>query len=289
MTRRYKITIAYDGTQFAGFQSQPRQRTVQSVLEQAINKMSKESDYIAIFGSGRTDAGVHALGQVAHFDFPHDMAGDAMLRGLNSMLPLDLEIVACEIVEPTFHARYQAHAKRYMYRVSRSWFMDPFKRFYTGHYKYPLDVQRIREAIPDLVGTHDFSSFVASGSQTKSHVRTIYEATVREDPAANEVIFEFCGNGFLYNQVRIMVATLLEIGNGRREVHDILRLYEVKDRSQARETAPASGLYLKEVYYGADAKRLEETKKLAEKQQAGMQNESLMQTDEEQPKLTAKK
>ena len=205
MTRRYKITLAYDGTNFAGFQVQPNQRTVQSVLEAAVNKMSKNSDYITIYGSGRTDAGVHALGQVVHFD--------------------------------------------YMYRVSRGRFTNPFKRFYTGHYKYPLDIEKIKEAMPDLVGTHDFSSFVASGSQTKNHVRTIYEATVREDKENDEIIFEFCGNGFLYNQVRIMVATLLEIGNGKRPVHDFLRLYEVKDRNECRETAPASGLYLKEVYY----------------------------------------
>ncbi len=257
MTTRYKITMAYDGTNFAGFQSQPKQRTVQSVLEQAVNKMSKEYNYITIFGSGRTDSGVHALGQVAHFDFPHDMPADAMLRGLNSMLPLDIEIVGCKIVTQDFHARYEAHAKRYMYRVSRSWFIDPFKRFYTGHYKYPLDITRIQSALPDIVGTHDFSSFVASGSQTKSHVRTIYEATVHEDPDNKELVFEFCGNGFLYNQVRIMVATLLEIGNGRREVHDFLRLYQVKDRSQARETAPASGLYLKEVYYGHEVQELQ--------------------------------
>lgn len=256
MTRRYKITMAYDGTNFAGFQSQPKQRTVQSVLEAAINKMSKFDERIVIYGSGRTDSGVHAYGQVAHFDFPHDMSSQAMLKGLNSMLPLDLEIVACEIVPATFHARFEAHAKRYMYRVSRSWFIDPFKRLYTGHYKYPLDVELIRAALPDLVGTHDFSSFVASGSQTKSHVRTIYEATVREDKVNNELIFEFCGNGFLYNQVRIMVATLLEIGNQRRPVHDFLRLYEIKDRNQARETALASGLYLKEVYYGDQVQKL---------------------------------
>jgi len=256
MTSRYKITMAYDGTHFAGFQSQPEQRTVQSVLEKAVNKMSKLDEYITIFGSGRTDSGVHALGQVAHFDFPHDMPADSMLRGLNSMLPLDIEIVDCQIVPETFHARYEAHAKRYMYKVSRSWFIDPFKRLYTGHYKYPLDVERIKQAMPDLVGTHDFSSFVASGSQTKSHVRTIYEATVEDDPANNELVFEFCGNGFLYNQVRIMVATLLEIGNARRPVHDFLRLYDVKDRNQARETAPASGLYLKEVYYGQQAQEI---------------------------------
>lgn len=249
MTQRYMITLAYDGTNFAGFQTQPKQRTVQSVLEKALNKMSKFDDYITVYGSGRTDAGVHALGQVIHFDFPHEISAQGMLRGLNSMLPLDCEVLDCKIVSADFHARFTTHGKRYMYRVSRSWFTDPFKRFYTGHYKYPLDIERIKAALPDVVGTHDFSSFVASGSQTKDHVRTIYEATVREDPAQNEVIFEFYGNGFLYNQVRIMVATLLEIGNGKRPVHDFLRLYEVKDRNECRETAPASGLYLKKVYY----------------------------------------
>lgn len=249
MTKRYKITMAYDGTNFAGFQIQPNQRTVQGVLEKAINKMSKLDEYITVHGSGRTDAGVHALAQVAHFDFPHEISAEGMLRGLNSMLPLDCEITACEIVPNSFHSRFTTHGKRYMYRVSRGRYTNPFKRFYTGHYKYPLDIDRIKEAMPDVEGTHDFSSFVASGSQVKDHVRTIYEATVREDKANDEIIFEFYGNGFLYNQVRIMVATLLEIGNGRRDVHDFLRLYEVKDRSQARETAPASGLYLKEVYY----------------------------------------
>ncbi|WP_178198304.1 tRNA pseudouridine(38-40) synthase TruA [Ligilactobacillus sp. Marseille-Q7487] len=258
MTKRYMITLAYDGSNFAGFQAQPKQRTVQSVLEKAVNKMSKEDEYITIYGSGRTDAGVHALGQVVHFDFPHDISAQGMLRGLNSILPLDCEVVDCQIVPADFHCRYAAHSKRYMYRVSRGWYTNPFKRLYTGHYKYPLDVKRIEEALPDVVGTHDFSSFVASGSQAKNHVRTIYEATVREDKENDEIIFEFCGNGFLYNQVRIMVAVLLEIGNGRRDVHDFLRLYEVRDRNQARQTAPASGLYLKEVYYGDLSQKVEE-------------------------------
>ncbi|KRM19751.1 trna pseudouridine synthase a [Ligilactobacillus hayakitensis DSM 18933 = JCM 14209] len=249
MSQRFKITLAYDGTNFAGFQAQPNQRTVQSVLEKAVNKMSKLDDYITVHGSGRTDSGVHALGQVVHFDFPHEMSANGMLRGLNSMLPLDCEVKACEIVDKDFHSRFTTHGKRYMYRVARGEFVNPFKRNYTGHYKFKLDVERIKQAMPDVEGTHDYSSFVASGSHVKSHVRTIYEATVREDKENDEIIFEFFGNGFLYNQVRIMVAVLLEIGNGRRDIHDFLRLYEVKDRNEARQTAPASGLYLKEVYY----------------------------------------
>lgn len=249
MTQRYKITLAYDGTNFAGFQRQPKQRTIQSVLENAVNKMSKQDEYITIHGSGRTDAGVHALGQIVHFDFPHDIPAEGMLCGLNSMLPLDCEVVACEIVSDEFHSRFTTHGKRYMYRVSCGRFVNPFKRNYTGHYKYKLDMERIKQAMPYVVGTHDYSSFVASGSQVSNHIRTIYEATVHEDKANDEIIFEFTGNGFLYNQVRIMVATLLEIGNGRRPINDFERLYEVKDRNECRETAPASGLYLKEVYY----------------------------------------
>lgn len=249
MVKRYKITIAYDGTNFAGFQVQPHQRTVQGVLERAVNKMSKTNDYINVFGSGRTDSGVHALGQVVHFDFPHDMSAESMLKALNSLLPLDCVVKECEIVPDDFHARYTTHGKCYMYRVSQTYFVDPFKRNYTGHYKYPIDIKLIEQALPDVVGTHDYSSFVASGSQATNHIRTIYDATVRENKDEKEIIFEFTGNGFLYNQVRIMVAVLLEIGRGKRPVHDFLRLYEVKDRNQARETAPASGLYLKKVFY----------------------------------------
>ncbi|GAJ27246.1 tRNA pseudouridine synthase A [Liquorilactobacillus sucicola DSM 21376 = JCM 15457] len=253
MTNRYMVTLAYDGTKFAGFQSQPNQRTVQSVLETAVNKMSTAVSFVHIFGSGRTDAGVHALGQVVHFDLENDIPEKGIVNGLNSLLPLDIEILSAKKVSQTFHARFTTHGKRYLYRVGLGRFVNPFKRFYTGHYKYPLNLELIKEALPDVIGTHDFSSFVASGSQAKSHVRTIYDATVKYDEANGEVIFEFYGNGFLYNQVRIMVAALLEIGNGKRAVHDFLRLYEVKDRNQCRATAPASGLYLKKVYYDEDS------------------------------------
>jgi tRNA pseudouridine38-40 synthase len=243
------VTLAYDGTNFAGFQVQPHQRTVQGVLEKAVNQMNKTNNYVHVVGSGRTDAGVHALAQVIHFDLVNDIPNQGIVNGLNSMLPLDVQILKAEHVSTAFHARYTTHGKRYLYRVSRSWYVDPFKRFYTGHWKYPLDVALIKVALQDVVGTHDFSSFVASGSQARSHIRTIYSATVQELPAQKEVVFEFYGSGFLYNQVRIMVAVLLEIGGKRRPVHDFLRLYQVKDRTQCRMTAPASGLYLKEVVY----------------------------------------
>ncbi|GKQ42232.1 tRNA pseudouridine synthase A [Companilactobacillus sp. RD055328] len=244
----YKLTMAYDGTKFHGFQIQNNLRTVQGVVEKALEKMTK-GKHVDVIGSGRTDAGVHALGQVISFNYPGNIPATNMLRALNSLMPLDVLFKECEIVDDDFHARFSTQGKRYMYRVDLGHYTDPFKRNITGHYPYGIEVEPIKKALKDLEGTHDFTSFAASGGVIKNKVRTIYEATVEFDEKNNELIFEFYGNGFLYNMVRILVATLLEIGNGRRDVHDLLRLYEVKDRQQARATAPASGLYLKEVYY----------------------------------------
>lgn len=247
---RYKIILAYDGTNFAGFQMQPNQRTVEGVLKRIVNKIAKNpTPEISVYGSGRTDAGVHALGQVVHFDLSIEMTERSMLHALNSQLPLDMQVKKVEIVDETFHARFTTHGKKYQYRMALGQFVDPFKRNYTGHWKFPINIGLIQKAIKDLEGTHDFSSFVASGSTVKDHVRTIYKAKVREDKKQNEIVFEFYGNGFLYNMVRIMVAVLVEIGSKRRPADDIPRLFEVKDRDQARGTAPASGLYLKEVDY----------------------------------------
>lgn len=247
---RYKIIVAYDGTNFAGFQHQPNQRTVEDVISKAVNKIAKDPEpSIDIFGSGRTDAGVHALGQVIHFDLSIQMTETNMLHALNSLLPLDVEVLQVEIVPDDFHARFNTKGKRYEYRLALGEFVNPFKRNYTGHWKFPIDIKLIQQAITDLEGEHDFSSFVASGSTVKDHVRTIYEASARLDEDSNEIVFEFYGSGFLYNMVRIMVAVLIEIGSKRRPVDDIPRLFEVKDRNQARGTAPASGLYLKQVYY----------------------------------------
>ena len=250
---RYKVTFAYDGTNFAGFQRQPHKRTVESELTKVVNKMAKMPDpAIIIYGSGRTDAGVHALGQVAHFDFPFDLTTENMRRGLNSMLPVDMEVLKVEQVTSDFHARYDVSGKRYVYRMDLGEFRNPFKRNYTGHWKFPVNVDLIRQAERDLIGEHDFTSFVASGSSARTNYRTIYEATCHRDDENNELIFEFYGNGFLYNQVRIMVGVLVEIGAETRPVDDIQRLYRLGDRRNARRTVPASGLYLKHVYYEGD-------------------------------------
>ena len=248
---RYKITFAYDGTNFSGFQIQPHKRTVEQVLKNAVNKIAKHPDpAIPVIWSGRTDAGVHALNQVAHFDIPYHLSNDSMRKALNSILPLDILVKKAEEVSPDFHARYSAHRKTYRYRVDQVEFVNPFKRNYTAHFKFPLDLARMQEAAQDFIGEHDFTSFVASGSQAKSNVRTVEKIRIYRDEHDNEVIFEFTGNGFLYNQIRIMVAFLLEIGSKQRPISDVKRVLAAKDRTQARMTAPASGLYLVSVDYG---------------------------------------
>lgn len=248
---RYKITFAYDGTNFSGFQIQPHKRTVEQTLKNAVNKIAKHpTPAIPVIGSGRTDAGVHALNQVAHFDIPYHLSNDSMRKALNSILPLDILVKKAELVDSDFHARYSAHRKTYRYRVDQGEFVNPFKRNYTAHFKYPLDLAKMKAAAQDFVGEHDFTSFVASGSQAKSNVRRIEKVEIYRDEHDNEEIFEFTGNGFLYNQIRIMVAFLLEVGSNQRPVSDVKRVLAAKDRTQARMTAPASGLYLVSVDYG---------------------------------------
>ncbi|RMC23809.1 MULTISPECIES: tRNA pseudouridine(38-40) synthase TruA [unclassified Lactobacillus] len=249
MKTRYKMTLSYDGHLFHGFQAQPKQRTVQGTIESALEKMTK-GQQVRIEGSGRTDAGVHALGQVIHFDYPgNKIPPQRMLCALNSMMPLDIVFNDCEIVNEDFHVRYSAKGKWYRYRLSLDRFVNPFKRFYTGHYPYQINVKKMQQAARDLIGTHDFTSFAASGGQIKNKVRTMYYINIRKDDIENEIIFDFICSGFLYNMVRILVATLLEIGNGKRPINDIPRVILAKDREQVRETAQANGLFLFHVFY----------------------------------------
>ena len=249
MTTRYKMTVAYDGHLFHGFQYQPHQRTVQGTIEAALSKMTKGKN-VVVEGSGRTDAGVHALGQVIHFDYPDKLIlPERMICALNSLMPLDIVFKKCEIVDEKFHVRYSAKGKWYRYRVSLDRFVDPFKRLYTGHYPYPVDVEKMKKASFDLLGTHDFTSFAASGGQIKNKVRTMFYVNIQKDKQNNEIVFDFICSGFLYNMVRILVAMLLEIGRGKRPVNDIPRVIMAQDREQVRETAQASGLFLYHVFY----------------------------------------
>ena len=249
MTTRYKLTMAYDGHLFHGFQIQPNERTVQGVIEEALKKMTK-GKRVVVHGSGRTDAGVHAKGQVIHFDYPgKEIPAKNMMLALNALMPIDTVFFESEIVDEDFHVQYSTKGKWYRYVVDQHRFTDPFNRFYTGHYPYPLDTSLMQQAAKDLIGEHDFTSFAASGGQIVDKVRTIYYVNIMPDPDKKQIIFDFIGNGFLYNMVRILVGTLLEIGNQKRPVDDIPRVLKAKDRQEVRTTAPASGLYLQHVFY----------------------------------------
>lgn len=245
---RYKAIIAYDGTHFNGFQKQPNGRTVQEEMEKTLKKMANGKE-ITIFGSGRTDAGVHAMGQVIHFDYPEKRPLERMRFALDTQSPEDIAVKAVEVVSDDFHARYLVKEKTYQFRVDIGKPRSPFRRHYASYYPYPLDLSKIQRALPDLIGTHDFTSFCASGSSIEDKVRTIYEAKMEINEAGDELLFTFRGNGFLYKMIRILVGTLLKIGNGRLSEDSIPEIIAKKDRNAAGPTAHPEGLYLYEVVY----------------------------------------
>jgi tRNA pseudouridine38-40 synthase len=201
---RYKCIIAYDGSGFSGYQVQPKKRTVQSVIEAVLTKMHKGSP-VKISASGRTDAGVHAKGQVVHFDSPLSLPLEKWELALNSMLPEDISVLSVEDADPAFHARFDANGKEYRYYLNQSPKRDPFQRNYAFHYPYPLNLEAMREASAYLLGTHDFSSFCSARTEVEDKVRTIETIEILQDE--KRVSFRFVGNGFLYNMVRILVGT----------------------------------------------------------------------------------
>ncbi|PQF26153.1 tRNA pseudouridine(38-40) synthase TruA [Enterococcus faecium] len=245
---RYKAIIAYDGTNFNGFQKQPNGRTVQEEVEKTLQKMANGKE-ITVFGSGRTDAGVHAIGQVIHFDYPEERPLERMRFALDTQSPEDIAVRQVEIVSEEFHARYLVKEKTYQFRVDIGKPRSPFRRHYASYYPYPLDLGKIQRALPDLLGTHDFTSFCASGSSMEDKVRTIYEAKMEVNETKDELLFTFRGNGFLYKMIRILVGTLLKIGNGRLPEDSIPAIITKKDRNAAGPTAHPEGLYLYEVKY----------------------------------------
>ena len=245
---RYKAIIAYDGTHFNGFQKQPNGRTVQEEMEKTLKKMANGKE-ITVFGSGRTDAGVHAMGQVIHFDYPEERPLERMRFAFDTQSSEDIAVKAVEIVSDDFHARYLVKEKTYQFRVDIGKPRSPFRRHYASYFPYPLDLSKIQRALPDLIGTHDFTSFCASGSSIEDKVRTIYEAKMEVNEAGDELLFTFRGNGFLYKMIRILVGTLLKIGNGRLSEDSIPEIIAKKDRNAAGPTAHPEGLYLYEVVY----------------------------------------
>ncbi|WP_071396689.1 tRNA pseudouridine(38-40) synthase TruA [Bacillus tuaregi] len=244
--QRYKCTISYDGTMFSGYQVQPNNRTVQSEIEAALEKLHKGNP-VRITSSGRTDAGVHARGQVIHFDSPLQIPEDRWVKALHSLLSDEIAVRKVEKAAPDFHARFDAKGKEYRYYVRMSDARDPFTRHYQYQYGYGLDIDQMKAAAAQLIGTHDFTSFCSAKTEVDDRVRTIHLIDIEQD--GERLMFRFAGNGFLYNMVRILVGTLLEAGRGMHQPEDMKRILFGKDRSLAGKTAPAHGLYLWEVYY----------------------------------------
>lgn len=244
--QRIKCKIAYDGSNFSGYQIQPNKRTVQGELERALQKLHKGTD-IKVYGSGRTDAGVHARGQVIHFDSPFTIPDERWGVAINSLLPDDISVTDVAKVSSNFHARFDVTGKEYRYFVYTGKERDPFRRNFAYHYPYKLDLFLIKAATEHLVGTHDFTSFCSAKTEVEDRVRNLSEITcmVEEDM----VIFRFIGNGFLYNMVRILVGTLLQVGSGDIQPDAIPAILAKKDRTFAGKTAPPQGLYLWEVTY----------------------------------------
>lgn len=246
--RTIKLILAYDGTAYAGFQRQPNGVTIQERLEDALRAVTGEPDLRIGAAAGRTDAGVHARGQVVHLRTNATIPIDRWPAALNSHLPEDIAVVGAEEVPPDFHARYWAREKRYRYTFCIAPYRQPLARLYSYHCHRPVDVEAMRRAGELLVGRHDFAAFRASGGSARTTVRTITRLTLTEDPPF--LYLDVAADGFLYNMVRIIAGTLLEVGTGQRSIDQVARALKTGRREDAGRTLPPHGLCLEEVVYG---------------------------------------
>jgi len=251
--RNIKLLLAFDGTNYAGWQKQKSDKTIQGVVEDKIHVMTGEN--ICLHGSGRTDAGVHALGMVANFQTSSDIPCEGFLKGINSMLPADIRLLHVADAEPEFHARRSAKGKTYLYFMTNGPVQLPTERLYAAHVFEKLDVKAMELGLAVLVGTHDFSSFEAAGSRDttvetgRGAVRTLFEARCALGHSADRLQFTFKGDGFLRHMVRNLVGTIIEVGKGRLTPQDVSGILAAKDRSAAGPTAAPQGLFLQQVHY----------------------------------------
>ncbi|MDO9558952.1 MAG: tRNA pseudouridine(38-40) synthase TruA [Syntrophales bacterium] len=244
--RNLRMVLEYDGTAYHGWQRQTNGLSIQQVLEEKIAVMTGEA--VKVIGSGRTDAGVHALGQVAHFKTASTIPDIRFLNGINSLLPRDIAVKALREVDPSFHARYDAKSKVYLYQVVNGSVRPVLLRQYAWFVPGPLDPEKIREAAVYFMGTHDFSSFCSTHSDAPDHIRTITD--IRIEAGSHGLIkIEMEADGFLRHMVRGIVGTLIEVGRGKRFVSDMQAIIHEKDRRHGGMTAPPHGLFLKEVIY----------------------------------------
>ena len=243
--RRIRLIVAYDGTGYVGWQVQPNGVSIQYHLERALYELTGEQ--IRVEGSGRTDSGVHAKAQVAHFDTGVRMAADKFAIAMNMHLPPDIRVLYSEECDPSFHARFSAKQKQYEYTVQIGAHADVFHRLTSLHLHYVPDFEAMQIAAKAVIGTHDFAAFKCSDSTMENTTRTIMQSEWVKNGSL--WTYRVTGNGFLYNMVRILVGTMLEIGSGKRPANDMKHALEARDRSLAGATAPAHGLCLVRVCY----------------------------------------
>jgi tRNA pseudouridine38-40 synthase len=265
--RWLKLTVAYDGTAYSGWQFQPDKPTVQGTFETTWQRLTRES--LRVTAAGRTDAGVHALGQVVGLATATRLTNDDLLRGLNALLPDDIGVIAIDNARENFHATYDAIGKRYQYHIHNARSPSVFARHYAWHYPQPLDADAMHGAGQGLIGRHDFSSFETAGSERPDSIRTIYDLLVKhvvdssdglqsvrqiqtdglKSVPPSRITFDVHGDGFLYNMVRTIVGTLIEVGTGKRDINWPAQVLAARDRRQAGQTAPPHGLFLISVEY----------------------------------------
>ncbi len=245
---RYLMTFSYDGSKYKGYQKQEKERTIQGELEKALKKMAGNKK-VDVHSSGRTDAKVHAINQKAHFDLDTKMTCDSMKKALNSLLPKDIYVKNIEEVNDTFHARYSAKAKEYIYIINMGEY-NPIMKDYEYQYNKKLDVVEMERALKYLEGTHDFKSFTKADDEREDYTRTIIQTNLTRDlKQVNKITISFLGTGFMRYMVRNMVGTLIEIGEGKKHSEEIIDILAAKDRRKAGITANPEGLYLKDVFY----------------------------------------
>ena len=255
--RNLKFTVEYEGTEYVGWQRQSNGVSIQGCLEDALAEI--EGEPVVVVGAGRTDAGVHALGQVVGVRLRHEIPPDALVRAVNVRLPGDIRITNAEVAAESFHARFDATAKSYDYRLHHGEVVSPFLRRYVWHLRDHLDIARMMETATVLVGKHDFAAFHASGGSARSSVRTLFGLTIHTGPAVScpqpgsdhteTTVIRARGSGFLRHMVRVIVGTLVEVGRGRLDQQDVIRALREGDRRVAGPTAPPQGLVLAKVDY----------------------------------------
>lgn len=240
MVKRVKLIVAYDGTAYCGWQLQPNGRTIEGELNQALSSLLQED--IHVIGASRTDSGVHALCNIAVFDTQTRIPAEKISYALNQRLPEDIRIKKSYEVAADFHPRHCSSRKTYEYRIYQDSFPEPVRRLYT-HFTYvPLDMDRMREGAAWLIGEHDFKSFCSTAAVVETTVRTILSINIEKQ--GKEIVISVCGTGFLYNMVRIIAGTLMEVGRGSYPPEHVREILEAKDRQAAGPTAPACGLTL---------------------------------------------